>query len=662
MSQLSGSDRMVRNLMSETSSLSRCRTALLYAVLLLLFQPWSALAAEGARIDLLALPLPTVAGVAEVVVVAEVAGADLLAEAEANALDGALTLRLVEASGEQVAEFEQPFALTLNGRIEAFRSTGLRYFASFPDVAPGVYRLEAVVRAQGGSISGTSTTELNVAAEGQLFFWPPLVAASSRGWLSYAQSVGPGAERTGAYPFVRGDGTQFVPSVRAVVPEGSPALIEIFGFGETMFEDVKLEIGPSEGVASIEGTELEFVTVAQPTALKGQHRQAALQLGSASVGDRIRLSLVTQGGMAPLALEVELGDRAQHASQTSEASADLAESTLEPVEVDPNVKKAVEQVLDVLAQGTVTDAVQMVLGMSTDFLGKAGVSPKKRRSMTTQVRKQRAAWMAAGRDIVKVEPLALLPVVLLHKRVTDHYAQMGNMWVGAQSVMTERNIADLYIEHLSSASRAAEGADLRAVLGDYHGALDLDPDHQFSLLKIALSSEQRGDWRVATTTLQHLSRLRPKDDEVWLRLALNLDRSERVAEARGMLLSILDRERVEYRVAILAFQELARLETGQGNPRRAAKILERGLTLYPENQRLRLELGLIYEKMGRRRDAERQLNRIRAALPPTVETPRSWYARGPEDEIREANRRFVETSTGHLPHLAKLRKSAGGSP
>jgi len=637
-----------------------------------LFQAWSLFAQtvpegaqtvsrqDGARIDVLALPLPTVAGIAEVVVVAEVAGVDLLADADTNALDGALTLRLVEGAGRPVAEFEQPFALTLNGRIEAFRSGGLRYFASFPDVAPGAYRLEAAVRAQGGSVSGTSATALNVAPEGEPFFWPPLVAASSTGWLSYAQSVGPGAERTGAYPFVRPDGTQFVPSVRAKVPKGRPAAVEIFGFGEAAFESLELKLDPAEAT-SAEGAGLEFVTDVQATALSGQHRQAALRLGSASLGDRIGLSLAPGAGMSPLTLQVEVGDPADVVSPAGDASADLSQSTLEPVEVDENVKKAVEQVLDVLAQGDVTEAVQMVLGMSNEFLD-GGESPKKRRAMTTQVRKQRAAWMAASRDIVKVEPKALLPVVLLHKKATDHYAQIGNMWVGAQSVMTEREIANLYIEQLPGASRTTEGADLRAVLGDYHGALDLDPDHEFSLLKLSLSSEQRGDWRTAASSLEHLSRLRPDDDEVWLRLALNLNRSDRVAEARGTLLSILDRERVEYRVAILAFQELARLESSRGYLRRAAKMLERGLDLYPENQRMRLELGLTYEKMGRRRDAERQLNRIRAALPPTVETPRSWYARGPEDEIREASRRFVEMSTSHLPRLTSVRKPESESP
>lgn len=617
-------------------------TALMFAMVgaLLSTAPSAAVQESGARLDVLSLA--TASG--DIVVVVEAPGGELLADTNPGSLDGTLQLRLIDAAGAQVSAIDQPFALTLTGRVESFRATGLRYFAGFPKVDPGSYRVEVSLRA--GAASGSGASGVVVPQPGEALLWPPMVAASDPRWLSYAQSVGEAT--TSDYPFVRSDGTQFVPKAVVRAVPGETTRLEIFAVGEGA-DLAELDLRVEGDAGRLEGVEFA-PSAATPTAGQALYASAELRLPDVPLGAEFDVALVSgvsgvSGDRAPSTARLRVEEASERfAAQMPEPAA----VALEDVEVDDNARRAAEQVVQRLADGEEERALATLLKAS---------SGEDARPTPSESRKWRAAMLGVARRVAKEDPEAVLPIVLLQKLATEEHARHGRLSEGAQSVMTQRELAWLVIDRMKAKERAQQGADLLAVLGDYHGALELNPEHQFSLLRLAHEAEQHGHWLDATELLQRLAPLRPDDMSVLLRLGLGLARTERVDEGRRTLQAILSRPRIDSRVAVLAFEELGRLEKAGGRLRNALGVLERGQELFPEHQRLRLQLALCYEKLGRRVDAQRQLNRIAPTPPPASETPRSWYLHGPLDEIRRARQQFVEQARAELPRLAALRGS-----
>lgn len=615
-----------------TSSVVRSTLGTL-ALLCCLFASASPGLAAPADVPLDVLSLATASG--DVVVIVEAPGAKLLADGDPGSLDGTLRLRLVDEAGAEISAFDQPFALTLTGRTEAFRATGLRYFAGFPAVAAGRYGVQVTLRA--GDASGTGSSAVVVPEPGASLLWPPIVAATDPRWFSYAQSVGEAS--TSDYPFVRPDGTQFVPKALIRAEPGEATRLELFALGTAVdLAAVELRVEGAEG--PVEGVEFT-ASVASPTP-SALYASAELKLPDIPLDTTFDVTLA--GGGISSAAHLRVEEVADFVVQMPEP----AVVALEDVQIDDNVRLAAEQVVQRLADGEEDRALASLLKAASG--AEATPTP-------SESRKWRAALVRTARRVAKEDPAAVLPIVLLQKLATEEHARHGRLSQGAQSVMTQRELAWLVIDRMTPEERSQQGADLLAVLGDYYGALELNEEHQYSLLRLAYESEQHGHWLEATDLLRRLVPLRPDDQGVLLRLGLGLTRTDHIDEGRSTLRAILSRKRVDPRVAVLAFQELGRLEMDAGRLRNAREILERGQQLFPQHQRLRLQLALCYEKLGRRVDAQRQLNRIAPTPPPAQETARSWYTHGPLEEKRRKHLEFSEQARAELPRLAALRGS-----
>ncbi len=579
----------------------------------------------------------------DAVVVTEVRGADLLQGVDGGQIDGSIEVELLDASETRRAHLDQPFALLLGGRRGDLEATGLRYFATFPGVAPGSYRIRVTARNSTAQTQGTGEALLEVVPAPGAFLWPPLVAATSDRWLTYVQSVGAGAETPGSYPFVRDDGTQFVPRAAARLPEHGATSVEVFGF--------RLQDGDFELAADLEAAEKRLSVLpggAVPARGGRVHLRASVTTEGAS-DDWLPLRVRVQSGDGAVSLEasapviVDASVAAAVADEDPLAAPEFTE--VAEVEIDDNARGAARQLLGMMADHGLAEALALYLRMESG--GSDGPATQEE---ITAVRKRSGALVALTRRIAKKSPRAVLPVLLLQQRLSQHYAEERNVWRGAFSVSTQFRMAGAYVE------RAPEGAvpspaQVLAVLGDLYGALEHDPANELALLRLGMEAERHGNWTIAAQYFDNLRAVRPHDDEVLLRLALNWERLGLVAEARELLGGLLGRPRVESRVAVLAFQHLSRLDVQRGSTESAAGVLERGIQLFPESQRLRLSLGLLYEQLGRRRDAVRLLNRISAALPPAVETPRTWYTHVPEDEIHAAQSAFATAALDSLPAL-----------
>ena len=617
--------------------------------------------ASSLSVALLAVPIPGPSDVCEVMVVTEILGSDLLAGLEGRRLAGSIELGILDQNGRPVERLEQPFALDLIDVREDLLASGLRYFARFPEIAPGRYRVEARVALSENGANGTSSANLDVVAAPGPLLWPPLFSSANDRWLSYGQTVGAGATSDRPYPFERADGTQFVPAVRPRLAAGAEVRVELVAFRA---DDLALDI--SAALLETDGSPTSSPAVSSPVADALVNASAVPSAGTGSTARHWHVDLRTSElieGRYVLRAQLrddEIGDDisasttllvsshpvdgAEPSASADAAAVDVAE---EPLVIGDDTRLAVSRVLRTLAGGEIERAAR-----GLEMMQATALDSETQRADTKEARRCRSALLEATREVAEVDAEAVLPIVLAQKLANERFATERQVWLAAQGTLTQQRLAQLYLEHLPLETRFLRGAELYAVIGDPHHALELDPDNELALLRLALDHEKSSAWEAARLRLDHLLRLRPGDEEVRLRLAMNQLRTGDTDAGRRHLREILDRSEVERPVAILAFQELAQVELELGYSRRAVSILEQGIDHFPDDQGLRLELAFLHEQLGRSRDADRLLNRIEAPAPPVLETPRSWYNHGPEDEIEAARSRLREQVGAGLPRLA----------
>ena len=212
--------------------------------------------------------------------------------------------------------------------------------------------------------------------------------------------------------------------------------------------------------------------------------------------------------------------------------------------------------------------------------------------------------------LAKADPESLLPVLALHRTLCMRYAAERAYFLAGPARARVAHIAERYAE-LSEDERAGRhAADVLVALAvdlsdrrlDVRArrlldrALRLEPTHPAARLRLAILLERVGDYAAATETLEALAP-QQRSAEAALRLALNLRRIGRGAEGRRILRRLIDRGRDGWPIAV-AFQELGRDLIKAGDLERAERLLRAGVSRFPADGGLRVQLAYLLDRGG----------------------------------------------------------------
>jgi len=219
--------------------------------------------------------------------------------------------------------------------------------------------------------------------------------------------------------------------------------------------------------------------------------------------------------------------------------------------------------------------------------------------------------LGVASELAQTEANLLLPLIALHERTHLEYRRQpleanpyhARATVYLQTLLfserlttpQERRVAsDLFV---SLAGYFQEGSAGPGAVGLYTRALQFDPNNAAALLGLATAREQRGRYRNALRLLERLVETGAADTETRLRLAINLERLGKQAEAERILDNLLV-ESTEDWVLTLAFQQLARIRMDQERFEAAQTYLARGLAQFPDDFSLAVGLSYVEERLG----------------------------------------------------------------
>lgn len=269
---------------------------------------------------------------------------------------------------------------------------------------------------------------------------------------------------------------------------------------------------------------------------------------------------------------------------------------------------------------------------------------------------------------------SLVPVLVLHHDAYPMYIERGRPFLAGHASRLAASLADLYAREGGTEGSRMVGARALASLGIFAQksgvklqgmglmlhALEFDPQNAAALLGIATVHERSGNYHRAAERLFELLKAHPQHREGRLRMAVNLNRLGETRQAQG-LLEELAAEPIRDWVGAVAHQELADLHRGAGRLDRAARVLEAGLELFPEDGRLRTQLAFVLDNQ---REPKRSLAVIQelAGLEGSVDrpSPRRLYGIGPQEAYREAVVGLEQSASARMPRLARLVNAGVG--
>lgn len=270
---------------------------------------------------------------------------------------------------------------------------------------------------------------------------------------------------------------------------------------------------------------------------------------------------------------------------------------------------------------------------------------------------------------------ALLPVIILHELAYLTYLERDLVPRALRSRATLFQLVELFAEQADGAPERALASDLFASLAGYFQetssgptgfelydrSLELEPANPAALLGLAFAHERQGRYRRALRYLRRLVNARPDSFEGRLRLAINLDRSERTPEAIGHLETLIRQQPPEW-ILSLAYQELARWRHRQGSAAAARDLLERGLERLPSDPVLAIGSAYFDELEGlggQEVDVAAALERSAGASGPPPRYRYSLHPRELLDRVREKLRAAADRSRGDLARALSARRPAG---
>ncbi len=325
-------------------------------------------------------------------------------------------------------------------------------------------------------------------------------------------------------------------------------------------------------------------------------------------------------------------------------------------------RTAYRQALGLLASGQESEAVNAMATFEDSLLLRA----------ERPVMVERLVEIEAGavRELAGVDLDSLVPLLFLHQRLYREAAAKQRL----QGSTVARDVLLQGMELLRAAGPgwaplvrrflSAFGVEMMRS-GVYHRGeqalrlvLAADPTDELSLLELATDAERRGDHAAAIPILESLLQAHGENPEIRLRLAIDLGRSGRTAEAEQRLTAIIREETGGWRLS-LAYQELAHLRLAANQTGAAERIVREGLGRLAGDEKLTLLLADLQERSGQMISTRQLLNAFRPEGKDGSGAARRRYSTPPEEPLATALAALAQEAATRRPALAKaLEKTA----
>lgn len=252
----------------------------------------------------------------------------------------------------------------------------------------------------------------------------------------------------------------------------------------------------------------------------------------------------------------------------------------------------------------------------------------------------------------------LVPIAMLHHEVYRRYLAEGArgyaLVLGHARGMT-RDLAILYREQSGSEGAALVSSRILTSLGGmlqdaaqqlpaadmFQLAAEMDPRNTTALLGLATVFEKNARYEPAVDTLRRLVAADPDHAEGKLRLAVNLRRLDKSAEAMPLLQG-LAASKAEDWVVSLAAQELADIHREAGKLDLARKVLEAAIERISGDPRLYVQLSSVLDRAGQTRSAQDLMDKVMELKQQSPATAARFLYNTIREESFVAARRFLD--------------------
>ena len=272
----------------------------------------------------------------------------------------------------------------------------------------------------------------------------------------------------------------------------------------------------------------------------------------------------------------------------------------------------------------------------------------------------------------------LLPLALLWGELIDDYRRrrLGPLSEHAMAMSTQ--LGSNMARQADTLATRAEASDLLVSLSGYllysqrlgrteellELAIKVDEKNEAALLALAATREQLGDYEGALDVLMRLHDLAPESAEGQLRMAVNLLRTERPAEADPMLRSLIAQEDQDW-ISKIATQELARSLAAGGHSAEAVSVLEHAAERWPDEPAMQIQLAWLLDQAGSSDQASEWVLRVAKGTHPAADSPRfryhRWYLEGLANVRARLSEKSEERATEAIEAYTEDAIATGGS-
>jgi Flp pilus assembly protein TadD len=544
--------------------------------------------------------------------------------------------------------------------------SGLQYAGEL-SLAPGDYSLRVLVRnAQTGEV-GLRVLNLQVPAAGTgALLTPGFANPAADAWVA---ALSPASKAAATSPAALKDGG--LPAAQPVLGVDQEARCEIPVWNMKAPETLRVEVLRPDGgraaelpariEARREAAGLEWLTVSfVPAGLEPGRYQVRAEVPGAPVPSwATPVVLLAGGGGGKAWAELMHGPPAPQQAARQEP----ARSRRRHLDAPP-IRDAYRKALQLLAAGDEPAARRAVAAVETPLL--TGPDPATPEDVVD-------IELGVARDLAASKPQSLLPVALLHETLYRDAQQHHDFVLAAHTRELVFALADLYADRsggpdgkrtashllLGLASHLTESAP--ATLRDriFKQVLAYDKDEPAAHLHLAAEAEREGRYPDAVGHLERLLRTHPDNAEARVRLAVNLRRLGKIADADRLLDALIHgaTAATEPWVLALACQETARVLLSAGHLDEAERFLKDALQRLPGDEKLRFQLATVFDL----RNDPAQARQVLTGFQPVHdagESPRHRYNHVPTDALERAWNDLVRTAPESLPALAEALRPA----
>lgn len=541
--------------------------------------------------------------------------------------------------------------------------SGIKYVGEL-DLLPGDYTLRALVRNTQTNELGLRSLALAVpdfAKAGRILL-PPLVSDLNRGaWL-----VVRGPSRA---PLPAPLSLEDLPSARPILaPDRETALrlpawkagdrelrVEVRRSGGSKVADFPLRISGRDATAG--GLEI-LIASFEPRGLEVDAYELRVTPGEIAYSTPFVLLQDGGGGEVWAALTAPRRPAGGEAGRVAANPAAKAPRKKKVRLESGPVKASYRQALARLAGGDEEGARAAVLELESSLL----LGPK-----PVDLEDLADAELSVARELSRGSAGSLLPIIRLHQKVYREVSGQQKYLISTHERELLFRLVDLYADRASAETKPLAARALMGLASElvkaaappglrertFRQALAFEAGNELALLCLAVDAERQGRYPQALDVLERLVRLSPAHSEGRLRLAVNRARLGKVDEGRKLLREVADAPGGEAWLVSLAHHEIARLLIAAGQLEEAERLLRQGLERVPRDEKLSLQLALVFD-LGKQPGRARE---VLAGWQPGTATPdtaeaRNRYNRLPMERLDQAWNDFQGDSDGQLPALA----------